>query len=288
MRIRSALGPTFNNVVLGNYIGTNAAGTTVLANPAYGVLVTDGTWDNTIGGSAPGAGNIIAGSALAGVVVSGPTPPAPDPGQLDLQQRESRDQPRRQQHRRRRDARSRRRRPRPERPAEFPGAAGRGYDGSNADDRGQLNSDAAPTASSSSPRARRIRAATARASATSAQRRHRRRGRDGRFHERLRPLGGIAAGEMITATATKTRRRQFRQHFRVLRRAPHRDRPDLRGCERRCQLADAVGRTGSTCGSSSTTARRGQPRCDRHAGRHHDDHNPGAAAGTYRLFAPSG
>ena len=41
-----------NNVVLGNYIGTNAAGTAALGNQGVGVLISSGASSNTIGGFA--------------------------------------------------------------------------------------------------------------------------------------------------------------------------------------------------------------------------------------------
>ncbi|HEV8483615.1 MAG TPA: Calx-beta domain-containing protein, partial [Blastocatellia bacterium] len=47
------------NIVQGNFIGTNAAGTAALGNDA-GVLVTQP--NNTIGGTTPGAGNVISGN----------------------------------------------------------------------------------------------------------------------------------------------------------------------------------------------------------------------------------
>ncbi|HEU4620753.1 MAG TPA: hypothetical protein VFS42_00885 [Burkholderiaceae bacterium] len=61
----------YNNTVLGNYIGTNAAGTAALANGGTGVYVRTGSPNNTIGGSAAGAGNVISGNALKGIHISG-------------------------------------------------------------------------------------------------------------------------------------------------------------------------------------------------------------------------
>lgn len=49
-----------NNIVQGNYIGTNAAGTQSLPNE-YGVYIDAGR-NNVIGGTAPGAGNLISGN----------------------------------------------------------------------------------------------------------------------------------------------------------------------------------------------------------------------------------
>jgi titin len=57
------------NQVLGNYIGTNAAGTGVIANQ-FGVYIASGV-NNIIGGIATGAGNVITGSSFGdpGVVI---------------------------------------------------------------------------------------------------------------------------------------------------------------------------------------------------------------------------
>jgi hypothetical protein len=57
---------TFNSVV-GNYIGTNAAGTAVLGNGTGDGVMIDGAASNTIGGTAAGAGNLISGNANDGV-----------------------------------------------------------------------------------------------------------------------------------------------------------------------------------------------------------------------------
>ena len=57
-----------NNRVLGNFIGTDAAGQADLGNPFGGVLIrSDG---NFIGGSAPGEGNLISGNNI-GVEIDG-------------------------------------------------------------------------------------------------------------------------------------------------------------------------------------------------------------------------
>ncbi len=61
---------TTGNVVEGNYIGTNSAGATNLGNTGDGVRVFDQASGNTIGGTASGAGNVIAENAK-GVVVGG-------------------------------------------------------------------------------------------------------------------------------------------------------------------------------------------------------------------------
>ena len=54
------------NSVEGNYIGTNASGTTALPNANDGVSILDDT-ENTIGGTSPGQGNLISGNADFGV-----------------------------------------------------------------------------------------------------------------------------------------------------------------------------------------------------------------------------
>jgi hypothetical protein len=60
------------NVVQGNYIGTNPAGTSSVANLGIGVGIFDGAQSNTIGGLAPGASNLISGNSGQGVVIAGP------------------------------------------------------------------------------------------------------------------------------------------------------------------------------------------------------------------------
>jgi probable HAF family extracellular repeat protein len=56
------------NVVEGNRIGTNATGTTALANTT-GIFLLGS--NNTLGGTGSGAGNLIAGNRLDGVTISG-------------------------------------------------------------------------------------------------------------------------------------------------------------------------------------------------------------------------
>ena len=58
---------TTGNVVSGNFIGTDASGTGALGNAEAGVLVAFGAQDNTIGGTAAGAGNLISGNGNSGV-----------------------------------------------------------------------------------------------------------------------------------------------------------------------------------------------------------------------------
>ena len=60
---------TSGNVVAGNYIGLNAAGTATVANNGSGVQMFNGTTGNVIGGTQPGAGNVISGNAYQGVQI---------------------------------------------------------------------------------------------------------------------------------------------------------------------------------------------------------------------------
>ena len=60
------------NTVKGNYIGTNAAGTAAIANYNGGVTITTSS-NNTIGGTATGAVNVLSGNGNAGVIVIGGT-----------------------------------------------------------------------------------------------------------------------------------------------------------------------------------------------------------------------
>ncbi len=53
---------TAHNVVIGNFIGTNMSGTTAVGNFLGGVLFHMGAYENRVGGSAPGEGNLISGN----------------------------------------------------------------------------------------------------------------------------------------------------------------------------------------------------------------------------------
>jgi len=57
-----------NDVVQGNFIGVDVTGTNALGNTGIGVVITDAN-SASIGGTAPGAGNIIAHNALEGIGV---------------------------------------------------------------------------------------------------------------------------------------------------------------------------------------------------------------------------
>ena len=58
------------NLIAGSYIGTDATGTTGLANNV-GVFVTNNSGANTIGGSQAGAGNLISGNTNGGILIEG-------------------------------------------------------------------------------------------------------------------------------------------------------------------------------------------------------------------------
>jgi parallel beta-helix repeat protein len=58
------------NVVLGNFIGTDATGTRAIGNGWAGVLLRDGSQSNTIGGRREGQGNLLSGNSY-GVQLTG-------------------------------------------------------------------------------------------------------------------------------------------------------------------------------------------------------------------------
>jgi titin len=64
---------TSENVVQGNTIGTDVTGTVALANGAQGVLIQGGATGCVIGGTDPGAGNVISGNHGNGVEITGNT-----------------------------------------------------------------------------------------------------------------------------------------------------------------------------------------------------------------------
>lgn len=62
------------NLIQGNYIGLNATGSAAVPNQREGVVITTTASDadvhgNTVGGTAPGAGNVISGNRLDGVLL---------------------------------------------------------------------------------------------------------------------------------------------------------------------------------------------------------------------------
>ncbi len=62
---------TTDNVVSGNYIGTNVGGTIELGNTYDGVIISSSAQNNTIGGSTPGERNVISGNGWSGVGING-------------------------------------------------------------------------------------------------------------------------------------------------------------------------------------------------------------------------
>jgi Astacin (Peptidase family M12A) len=58
---------TNSNLVQGNFIGTNLAGSAALANIAEGIAIYQGAQSNRIGGPEPGARNVISGNGARGV-----------------------------------------------------------------------------------------------------------------------------------------------------------------------------------------------------------------------------
>ena len=64
-------GSPANNVIQGNFIGTNAAGTAALPNTGNGITLSNGSANNTIGGTTTGAGNVISGNTGYGIQVDG-------------------------------------------------------------------------------------------------------------------------------------------------------------------------------------------------------------------------
>lgn len=65
-----------NNVIAGNYIGTNAAGTAAASNGNWGVRIENGGSENVVGTNSDGVGdaserNLISGNSFAGMTVVG-------------------------------------------------------------------------------------------------------------------------------------------------------------------------------------------------------------------------
>jgi hypothetical protein len=58
---------TQGNVVLGNFVGTDKNGTRALPNAGDGVFITSSAGGNTVGGTVPGARNVISGNVGDGV-----------------------------------------------------------------------------------------------------------------------------------------------------------------------------------------------------------------------------
>jgi putative cofactor-binding repeat protein len=64
VEVEGSLDPTRGDVIQGNFIGSDVTGTKVLGNGEVGVL---GSGHDVIGGSSPGAGNLISGNAGGGI-----------------------------------------------------------------------------------------------------------------------------------------------------------------------------------------------------------------------------
>ncbi|MCY2951361.1 MAG: right-handed parallel beta-helix repeat-containing protein [Planctomycetota bacterium] len=68
-----------NNLIQGNFVGTDTSGGNKLGNVLSGIIIvpvdgaSDGASNNTIGGTTPGARNIISGNGQAGVAIVGGT-----------------------------------------------------------------------------------------------------------------------------------------------------------------------------------------------------------------------
>ena len=60
---------SYSNVIQGNFIGTTVSGTAPLGNLTYGIFVYN-SCSNLIGGSSPGAGNLISGNSWAGLALT--------------------------------------------------------------------------------------------------------------------------------------------------------------------------------------------------------------------------
>ncbi|MCP5092911.1 MAG: hypothetical protein GY949_18515, partial [Gammaproteobacteria bacterium] len=58
-----------NNLIVGNYLGTDAAGTAALGNSGNNINIYSGASNNVIGGSAAGAGNVIADAGNDGISI---------------------------------------------------------------------------------------------------------------------------------------------------------------------------------------------------------------------------
>src|SRR5262249_43089860 len=61
---------THDNVIQGNLIGTDPTGTLKRANRETGIVVKAGAVDNLIGGTEPGAGNLISGNGTDAIVLN--------------------------------------------------------------------------------------------------------------------------------------------------------------------------------------------------------------------------
>jgi titin len=62
--------PVLGNIVQGNYIGADVTGTQALANET-GIVLAGGVYDTLIGGTVPGAGNVISGNHESLIALEG-------------------------------------------------------------------------------------------------------------------------------------------------------------------------------------------------------------------------
>jgi titin len=62
---------TQGNLIQGNFVGTDASGATAVGNGESGVAIQEAASDNTIGGTAEGAGNVLSGNTF-GVLIGHP------------------------------------------------------------------------------------------------------------------------------------------------------------------------------------------------------------------------
>jgi len=60
---------TSDNVVEGDFIGTDSAGGASLGNSGNGILIASGATDNTIGGTLAGARDVISGNTYSGIAI---------------------------------------------------------------------------------------------------------------------------------------------------------------------------------------------------------------------------
>ena len=58
-----------NNIIQGNYVGTDVSGTAALPNGYFGMRIENDSNSNTIGGPNPGEGNIVSGNESDGIFV---------------------------------------------------------------------------------------------------------------------------------------------------------------------------------------------------------------------------
>ena len=61
---------TTGNLILGNFVGTDATGTAAVPNTRDGVRIDESS-NNVVGGTEPGAGNLISGNRACGLWLTG-------------------------------------------------------------------------------------------------------------------------------------------------------------------------------------------------------------------------